>query len=133
MRPDRMYWIGPVEITRHHVDWADLDPDFNDLARLSLNRLDSILLNAVGDHHYLNPAFSLKAAAEVPEQVFLRQANRACILWNKQIARVLSNGIRKRAAKRVPDNVRMLAFSGVLLLHGRLAHTKRLNDANLAK
>lgn len=126
MRGDRSYRIGPVQTTRHYVDWADLDPDFNDLANLTLGRALSIKPGS--DHFYFNPGFSLKAPGEVAEETFLRQANRACILWNKQVSRILGCGARKRAAKRVPNDVRMLAFSGFLILHGQGAHSKRLND-----
>jgi len=125
MRPDRSYWFGPVQITRHHVNWADLDPDFNDLANLTLHRLLSIRPGS--DHFYFNPGFSLRAPGEVAEGIFLQQANRACILWNKQISGVLGCGARKRAAKRVSNDVRMLAFSGALILHGKGVHSKRLN------
>lgn len=125
MRCDRSYQIGPVQITRHYVNWADLGPDFNDLANLTLDRASSITPGS--DHFYLNPGFSLKAPGEVAEETFLRQANRACILWNKHVSSILGSGARKRVAKRVPDDVRMLAFSGVLILHGQGVHSKRLN------
>ena len=73
------------------------------------------------DHYYFNPAYTVRAVGSVPEAVFLQQARRACILWMKQIDRVLGPRARKRAVKRHTHGERMLVFSGTLFLQGRPA------------
>jgi len=127
MSSDRSYWIGPVQITKHFLDWEQLGPDFGDFARLTFQRLTAIL--PCTDHIYLNPAYSVRAAPTVPENVFLPQAKRACILWAMKMDRMLGRGTRRRAAKRYEPGERMLIFSGVLFLKGCPAHTKRINES----
>jgi hypothetical protein len=128
MEGDRTYYIGPVEVTRHRVDWANADPDFIDFSNATLRRIMA-LPAGFRDHIYLNPAFTVRAPSSVPEDVFLRQANRACILWNKQIASVLGNRKRKRAARNATDLNRQTVFSGFLMIHGKEVHAKKLNQA----
>src|SRR5262249_48957275 len=101
-------------------------PDFYDFSDAALARVMAIPKGFMG-HLYLNPAFTVCAPSSVPEEVFLRQANRACIIWNKQIGRVLGNRARKRAARNAANLERMMAFSGFLMIRGKHVHTKNLN------
>ncbi len=126
MEGDRKYHIGPVEVTRHRVDWTDAGPDFFDFSDATLARVMAIPKDFAG-HLYLNPAFTVKASPSVPEDVFLRQASRACIIWNKKIARVLGNRARRRAARNAANLERTMAFSGFLMIGGKHVHTKNLN------
>lgn len=128
MASDRTYRRGLVQITRHDVDWENLDSDFDDLVNATSARLLALPLPISG-HIYLNPAFTVEAPDDVPERIFLSQANRACIVWNKQLSRVIGSGARKRAARRASNFERMMVFSGALILHGKGAHAKRLNQA----
>lgn len=129
MRGDRSYRIGPVRITRHALDWRQFGPDFGDFAFLTYERIGAMPPGTT-DHYYFNPAYTVTAAGSVPEAVFLQQARRACILWMKQIDRVLGPRARKRAVKRHTHGERMLVFSGTLFLQGRSAHIKRLNESS---
>lgn len=129
MRRDRSYQIGPVRITRHNLGWREFGPDFGDFALLTYERIEAMPPGTT-DHYYFNPAYTVTAAGTVPEAVFLQQATRACILWMKQIDRVLGPRARKRAAKKHTHGDRMLVFSGTLFLHGRSAHIKRLNESS---
>ncbi len=128
MRHDRSYQIGPVQITRHTLDWRQCGPDFGDFALLTYERIGTMPPGTT-DHYYFNPAYTVRAAGSVPEAVFLQQARRACILWMKQMDRVLGPRARKRAVKRHTHGERMLVFSGTLFLQGRPAHIKRLNES----
>jgi hypothetical protein len=128
---DRIYTIGPVTITRHLVDWPNLGPDLKDFAALTYNRYLA-LLPLSPDHRYLNPMFSLFAPSEVPEDVFLRQANRACILWMKQLKKVASQRrIRRFQLRESTAGERMMVTSGFLVLSGKEAHITRLNEAEV--
>lgn len=126
---DRIYTFGSVTITRHHVDWPNLGPHLGDFAALTFTRFCA--LPPLGtDHRYLNPMFSLFAPGEVPESVFLREANRACTLWMKQLKKVASQSrIRRFQLRESTAGERMLVTSGVLILSGKEAHIKRLNEA----
>jgi hypothetical protein len=104
-----------------------MGPGFGEFARVTFQQVRAIPPESTG-HIYLNPSFTVTAAATVPEVVFLRQAQRACILWKKQLARWLTRGALRRAVKRATPGERMLVFSGTLILNGRPAHIKRLND-----
>jgi hypothetical protein len=128
MTRDRSYRIGSVQITRHALYWRQFGPDFGDFALLTYERIVAMPPGTT-DHYYFNPAYTVTAASTVPEAVFLQQARRACILWMKQIDRVLGPRARKRAVKQHTHGERMLVFSGTLFLQGRSAHIKRLNDA----
>lgn len=129
MRGDRSYRLGPVQITRHFVDWHQSGPDFSDFALRTYGRIRS-MPPGTQDHFYFNPAYTVTAAGSVPEDIFLEQAERACILWMKQLDRVLRPRARKKAARKASHNERMLVFSGTLILHGRPAHIKRLNRSS---
>lgn len=127
MRDDRSYRIGPVQITRRFLDWTEMGPGFGEFAQLTFQQVCAIPPEST-DHVYLNPSFTVTAPATVPEAVFLRQAQRACILWKKQLARWLTRGALRRAVMRATPGERMLVFNGTLSLNGRPAHIKRLND-----
>ena len=125
---DRIYRMGPVFVTRHSIDWAELGPEFDEIIGLTGRRVAD--LPPLGrDHRYLNPMFSLFAAGDVPERTFLVQAERACTLWMKQLKRVAGRA-RVRRFQRSESNPahRMLMTSGVLILGGKFVHIKRLND-----
>ena len=125
---NRIYTIGPVTITRHPIDWPNLGPDLEDFAALTRPR--ALALPPTGtDHYYLNPMFSLFAPGVVLEAVFLRQANRACILWMKQLKKVLGlRGVRRFQRRESTPLGRTLVTSGYLILSGKPAHIKRLNE-----
>jgi hypothetical protein len=119
--------MGSVDVTRHYVDWPNLDPHFHELAEMTEKRLMSVV-QACFYHVYLNPAFTVQATADVPEEVFLVQANRACSLWNQQLSRFLGCGARNRAAKKARRTGVTSASSGILVLHKKMVHTKRLSQ-----
>src|ERR1700734_3650642 len=117
---DRTYTIGPVPITGHPIDWKQLGPELDDFADLTYDRFTKIR-DFSGEHRYLNPMFSLFAPGEVTEHTFLIQAERACMLWMRQLKRVAGR-CRVRRFQRLessPGN-RMLITSGVLILSGRI-------------
>ena len=127
--PDRIYTIGPVMITRHHIDWNEHGPDLEDFWDLTYNRFCA--LPPLGtDHRYLNPMFSLFAPDRVPEAVFLRQANRAWTIWMKQLKKTVGyRKVRRFQLRESTTDMRMMVTSGFLILSGRRAHIKRLNEA----
>jgi hypothetical protein len=129
MQTDRSYRIGPVQVTRHFLDWPQMGPGFSEFAQLTYQRLCAIPPEC-NDHIYLNPHFTVTAPATIPEGVFLRQAQRACILWKKQLVRWLGRGPVRRAVKKATPGERGLVFSGMLFLKGRPVHIKRLNEAS---
>lgn len=129
MGRDRSYRIGPVQITKHALDWRQFGPDFGDFALLTYERIRAMPAGTT-DHYYFNPAYTVKALGTIPEVIFIQQAKRACILWMKQIDRVLGPRARKRESKRHTHGERMLVFSGTLVLQGRPAHIKRLNESS---
>jgi hypothetical protein len=130
MRHDRSYRIGPIQVTKHALDWCQFGPDFGDFALLTYERIGA-MPSGTTDHYYFNPAYTVTAPGTVLEAVFLQQARRACILWMKQIDRVLGSRARKRAVKRHTHGERMLVFSGTLVLQGRSVHIKRLNESSV--
>lgn len=130
MRPncDKVYTMGPVLVTRHPIDWAELGPDFGEIAALTSERFAA--LPPLGrDHRYLNPMFSLFAPGDVPERTFMVQAKRACTLWMMQLKRVAGRAWVRRFQMRESDTAgRMLMTSGILILGGTIVHIKRLNE-----
>jgi hypothetical protein len=126
---DRLYTIGPVIITRHHIEWNEHGPDLEDFWDLTYNRFCT--LPPLGtDHRYLNPMFSLFAPGGVPEAAFLRQANRACTLWMKQLKKTVGyRRVRRFQLRESTAGQRMMVTSGFLILAGRRAHIKRLTEA----
>jgi hypothetical protein len=124
---DRTYLFGPVTITRHPVDWPNLDPEFADLAQGTMERLEN-LPTITDEHRYLNPLFSLYAPAYVEEKTFLRQARRACVIWMRQLKSVAGYNRIRRFQKHSTPAARMQVTSGILILSGKLVHIKRLND-----
>lgn len=125
---DKVYTMGPVLVTRHPVDWAELGPEFDEIMALTGRRFAA--LPPLGrDHRYLNPMFSLFAPGNVPERTFLVQADRACTLWMQQLKRIAARA-RVRRFQRSESNPahRMLMTSGILILGGTIVHIKRLND-----
>lgn len=126
---DRTYAIGLVTVTRHPVDWAELGPEFGELAGVTFERLKA-LPDLARDHRYLNPMFSLYAPGEVPADVFLAQAARACLLWMRQLRRVAGyRRVRRFQLRESTSGERGLLTSGLLILGGRFVHIKRLNEA----
>jgi hypothetical protein len=113
---------------RHQVDWPNLAPDLSDLTKVTFARIMAVPTGN-SDHYYFNPAFTVTAPGSVPEGAFLREARRACVLWMKQISRVLSPKIRRKWVKEAELGERALLFSGSLFLQGRPAHIKRLGEA----
>jgi len=125
---DKIYKIGPVNVTRHPIDWSQLGPDLRDFADVTFGRI-KLLPFLASDHRYLNPRFSLFAPGEVAEQTFLRQANRACMLWMRQLKKVVGTaGVRRFQLRESEPADRMKATSGFLVLSGRIVHIKRLNE-----
>ena len=124
---DRSYKMGPVSVTRHWIDWRDLDPEFRDLAGMTFRRFEAIPRGST-DHHYLTPGWTVTAPGSVPEAEFLKQARRACTLWMKQLIRV-AGGRRIRRFQRHESGAgeRNLVTSGILFLQGRVVHTRRLH------
>lgn len=125
---DRIYRMGPVVVTRHPVDWAELGPEFDEIMALTGRRYAA--LPPLGrDHRYLNPMFTLFAPGDVPQRTFLVQAKRACTLWMMQLHRVAGRARVRRFQMRESDPAhRMLMTSGILILGGTVVHIKRLND-----
>lgn len=125
---DRSYPMGPVTVTRHPIDWAELGPEFDEIMALTGRRFAA--LPPLGrDHRYLNPLFSLFAAGDVSEWTFMVQAKRACTLWMMQLKRVAGRARVRRFQMRESDTAgRMLMTSGILILGGTIVHIKRLNE-----
>ncbi len=77
MRHDRSYQIGPVQITRHTLDWRQCGPDFGDFALLAYERIGAMPPGTT-DHYYFNPAYTVRAVGSVPEAVFLQHEPVCC-------------------------------------------------------
>ncbi len=133
MRPncDKVYTMGPVLVTRHLIDWAELDPELDELKARTAQRIDALRVRA-GCHYYLNPMFTLLAPGDVSERTFLVQAQRACTLWMQQLKRVAGRARVRRFQRAESDpTLRMLMTSGLLILGGKSVHIKRLNDVRV--
>jgi len=116
----RRYTRDGVQIVKVYVDWSQHDP--GGCARRNIKWIvDS-------DHHqghaYVNPGFILTAPATVPEKVFLVEARRACILWNKRLARVFGSSQRRKMIKALPLDEQIFFSTGALFLNGAPADPK---------
>jgi hypothetical protein len=124
MPDEKTYHAGSIRVVKYWVPWEDLD--WASLADLTLGRL---LEARLGEGlHYHNPEYSLYAPPGTPTDLFVGQARRAQVLWNKRIARVLGAGVRRRAIKREEPLRRQLAFTGVLTIEGKHFHPKAWPD-----
>lgn len=124
----RISMHGGVTVTRYVLDWAKWGPDYNELATVTLQRFNALPVIEMA-HRYLNPMFSLFSPQDVAERTFLTQANRACKIWLRQFKKVAgSRRVRLYQRQESSPGARMLLTSGMLILSGKLAHTKRLNQ-----
>jgi hypothetical protein len=129
VKNDRIYTRGSVTITRHHIDWPNLGPEYDEIMDATAARISAVR-KIPGCHYYLNPMFTLFAPPDVPERTFLAQANWACMIWMKQLKAVVGQRHVRRFQRRESTFIdRMVLTSGVLVLGGKDVHIKRLNDA----
>jgi len=108
MNDVKSYMVGKVTITRHTIDWNDVEG--------SVQR--RLAAPASETKSYVNPMFTVTAPADCPTQAFVKQARRAQIIWNKRLARVLGTGNRKRQIKTADPDTRQLKFTGIMVLNG---------------
>lgn len=118
MNVPRTYSVGPITVTKHAIEWNDLEGS----VRRRLAEVEA------GSTVYLNPEYTITATADAPIDKFVRQARRAQALWNKRLARAIGAGARKRAVKRADPANRQLKFTGVMLVNGEPQHPKGWPD-----
>lgn len=119
----KSYAVGSVIVTKHLVDWNDLEGGVR-------QRLVTADITA---RVYLNPEFTVKALNEAPLQSFVKQARRAQVLWNKRLSRVLGAANRRRALKHADPQSRQLGFTGVMILSGKPVHPQGWPDVETKK
>jgi hypothetical protein len=122
-REERTYHIGTIAITKHIVAWDHLE-------RSVSQRLETVHPEATV---YLNPEYTVSAPEGAPTELFVLQARRAQLLWNKRLARTLGAGVRKRLVKKAEPAARQLGFTGIMLLRGRPVHPKGWPDVRAVR
>jgi hypothetical protein len=114
------YTAGPVQITKHHIDWDTVHT-------ATADRISALPPDA--SRVYLNPGYTVECPADAPLDQFIRQARRAQVIWNMLLARQFGSGTRKRLIKKADSRTRQLVFTGVLYLDGRPVDPKGWPDA----
>lgn len=126
----KSYRRGPVTITKFRVPWDETDPSNCDELIESTRKLLLEVMDApVGIYYYATPGYSVTAPADSPLDRFVTQARRAQILWNRQAARVMGKGGRRRRIKAEEPLFRQLIFTGMMLINGRPIHPRAWPDS----
>jgi hypothetical protein len=122
-REDKTYTLGPITITKHVIEWDDIEGNVQ-------RRLAAV---PAGATVYLNPEYTVASGERAPTDQFVKQARRAQVLWNKRLARVLGAGRRRRAIKQADPATRQLQFTGIMLLEGKPVHPKGWPDTRKSR
>ena len=118
---------GDVQVFHRRLDLGDYGPDFGGLAALTFSEVEQFESRQVNEHCFANPEWTVIAPGTTPEVEFLKQAERACIRWRIRLKRTLGSGPLRRMLRPLEHGGKSLVAGGVLYLHGRPAHLKRLN------
>jgi hypothetical protein len=94
MNAHTTYNVGPISVTKHIIDWNDLEGGVR-------TRLAAVVPCGT---IYLNPKYSVAGPGDAPIELFVKQARRARVLWNWRLARALGSGARKRPVKQADSN-----------------------------
>lgn len=114
------YSAGPVQVTKHHIDW-------NTFHTATAERIKDLLSDS--RRVYVNPEYTVECPADAPLDKFIQQARRALVQWNMRMARRFGSGTRKRLIKKADSKTRQLVFTGVLFLDGQPVDPKGWPDA----
>lgn len=132
MKPATRYRMGRVQVTKHHVDFAEADPERMQDLTLAVTERILAAPHQTGCHYFC-PEYTLAAPDDVPETEFLQQARRAQALWCKKLNRFLRRELggkaKKRLARSLPEVERALLIGGILFLHGKDYHPKGWPDS----
>ena len=118
---------GNVQVFHRRLDLGDYGPEFGGLAALTMSEVEKYDNRRSTEHFYANPEWTVIAPGTTPEVEFLKQAERACIRWRIRLKRTLGSGPLRRMLRPLEHGGKLLVAAGVLYLHGRPAHLKRLN------
>lgn len=121
-----------IETTRHQVDlnhlaWQTLQRlagllDIPPVEEDQIATVSKILLKGIqcDGCYYANPAFSVSAPADTPEDEFLKVVKQVQREWLRELKSFLHKSRPlKRAMRAVHPLVRQLAYTGILIINSK--------------
>jgi hypothetical protein len=120
----KSYDVGPIRITKHAIDWDDPREAVRERVQTVVAEAlrEPVMTVATAPTVYFNPEYTVTAPPGTPLRLFVKQARRALVLWNKRCSRVLGSAQRRRVQKQMNYIDRRLMFTGILIVAGEPVH-----------